>query len=214
MGLPTDEYPDEGHFPWQLYVREARRIFGEYVYTEHDCIPEPGRQRPSIHPDTIMICEHSFDCHPCRNRAEDSLVLTDDGFELLEGTIWFRNKLKAINRPSTVPYRAIVPEAVDGLLVPAALSATHVAFSAVRMEPVWMAAGQAAGMAAVQAIERDVPPRRIDVQALQEVLASQGQVMVYFDGLALDDPDFARVQLAAITENTPHFDVDRVKEAL
>ena len=77
-----------------------------------------------------------------------------------------------------------------------------------------MAAGQAAGMAAVQAIQCNTPVRHIDVQALQKVLASQGQVMVYFDRLALDDPHFAAVQLAAIAEDTPHYDVDRVKEAL
>jgi hypothetical protein len=215
--LPPDEYPEEGNFPWQLYVRQARRIKGEYLITEHDSIPEEGRQRPRIHKDSISIYEHTFDVHACRNRdGKGSTAKTADGFELLEGVIWVRhmNRLKAVNRPATIPYRAIVPEKVDGLLVPAALSATHVAFSAIRMEPAWMATGQAAGVAAVQAIQQKSSLRIIDVRQLQRTLVQQGQVLAYFKDLSLDDPSFRSAQLKAVEEDWPDFDLARIKATL
>lgn len=210
FGLPPDEYPTTGHFPWQLYVRQGRRIVGEYSITEHDSSPPAGRERPHIHKDAIAIYEHGFDSHQCRTRGRPgATVTTSDGFELIEGVIWFRNgnKLKAPNRPATVPYRAIVPEKVDGLLVPSALSATNVAFSAIRMEPAFMALGQAAGAAAAQALAERIDVRRIDVRRLQETLAGQGQVLAYFKNLSLDDPDFAQVQLRAVAEDCPTFEL-------
>lgn len=207
FGLPPDEYLDCEHFPWQLYIREARRIVGEYVFTEHDCIPPPGRERPLVHRDSIAVCEHNFDSHPCRNRGKDSIVITDDGFELLEGTIWFRNKLKSINRPATIPYRCIVPRKIENILVPAALSASHVAFSALRMEPVWMALGQAAGIAAVQAISAKTTVRSINISELQRTLLAQGQVLICFDGLSRDDPNFRTIQLKGLEEDYPSFNL-------
>ena len=212
FGLPADEYPDNEHFPWQLYVRQGRRIQGEYTITEHDSIPPEGRLRPPIHKDTIGICEHSFDGHACRNREDEGAIAeTSDGFQLLEGTIWFRNRLKSPNRPATVPYRAILPEKVNGLLVTASISSSNVAFSSLRMEPVWMALGQAAGQAASMAFVNECAPRNIDVQELQNTLMEQGQVLVYFDKLALDDPNFAQIQLQAITENHPDYDLSNLK---
>ena len=206
FGLARDEYPNEGHFPWQLYVRAARRIIGEHVLTERDCLAPPGRERPRIHRDSIAICEHNFDSHPCRNRCRDAIARADDGFELLEGAIWYRNKLRALNRPATVPYRCMVPATVEGVLVPVAASASHVAFSALRMEPVWMALGQAAGVAAAQALADRTSVRKVDVRRLQQTLARQGQVLVYFKDLKLDDADFAALQLAALDSDLQTFD--------
>lgn len=205
FGLCPDEYPDEGHYPWQLYIREGRRIVGEYVITQHDSVPEPGRKRPRGQRDSIGVYEHSFDSHPCRSRGGAGSTWTDDGFEVLEGAIWYRNKLESLNRPASVPYGAIVPEKIDGLLVPVALSATHVAYSAVRMEPLFMATGQAGGTAAALAIAEAVPPRRIQVDQLQERLVRAGQVLVYFDDLSLHHPDFAEIQLAAVGRDLPDF---------
>jgi hypothetical protein len=188
---------------------------GEYVLTEHDSMPEAGRQRPHIHKDTIAICEHSFDGHPCRTRSSPGAIAkTSDGFELLEGVIHFRNRLKAPNRPATIPYRAIVPQKVDGLLVPAALSATHVAFSAVRMEPAWMATGQAAGMAAAQALSQNQIVRHVDVRQLQKNLVKQHQVLVYFNDLTLEDPDFEEIQLKAIAKDYGQFECRELKPSL
>jgi hypothetical protein len=216
FGLPPDEYPNDGHFPWQLYVRQGRRIIGEYIITEHDSSPPPCRIRPKIHDDAIAIYEHSFDSHACRHRnSHGAVVKTSDGFDLIEGVIWFRymNKLRAPNRPATLPYRALIPETVDGLLVPGALSATNVAFSAIRMEPAWMATGQAAGVAAAQAIAEQTTPRKVDVQKLQRTLVEQGQVLVYFRDLVLDDPDFQEIQLAALEADLHTFDVGELRKA-
>ena len=208
FGLPADEYPNEGHFPWQLYVRVGRRLIGEYQISEHDAVPPEGRERPAIHRDTIAIFEHGFDAHPCRDRRKPgSMIITDDGFELLEGVIYFKSKYKAINKPSSIPYRAIVPEKVDGLLVPVALSATSVAFSSIRMEPVWMAAAEAAGRAASQAINDNVEVRKVDVRRLQNNLLDAGQVLVYFPQLDFKHPDFKAIQLQAVEQDHPDFDL-------
>lgn len=208
FGLPPDEYPDHGHFPWQLYVRQGRRIRGAYTVTEHDSIPKAGAVRPAIHPDSIATFEHSFDSHACRDRLDPgATVVTDDGFELIEGVIWFRNKNQLVspNKPATMPYRAMLPARIEGLLVPSALSATNVAFSAIRMEPAWMAAGNAAGVAAALAGRAGLPPRDVPIGTLQAELVAQGQVLAYFDDLRLDDPDFAPLQIFAVREGAPTF---------
>jgi hypothetical protein len=92
----------------------------------------------------------------------------------LEG---YLGMLDYITRPYEIPYRIMIPEKIDGLIVPVAASTTHVAFSSIRMEPTWMALGQAAGMAAHLAIENGVAPRQVPVGTLQEILAAQGQVL-------------------------------------
>ena len=213
-GLATDEYPQNDHFPPQLYIRQARRIVGVHTFTEHDAVPSGDRERPGIHPDTIAVCDHNFDCHPCRNRGGDGTVRAEDGFELVEGVMWFRNKLKSYNRVTTVPYRCMVPEQVDGLLVPVGLSASHVGFTALRMEPLWMATGQAAGVAAAHAVADGVLPRNVDVRRLQDALLEQRQVLVYFEGLKPEDPAFEEIQRTAIGEDCPTYDLAGVSEAL
>ncbi len=215
FGLPEDEYTDSQNFPWQLYVRQGRRIIGEYLITEHDSMPVEGRGRPHIHKDAICTYEHRFDCHPARNRgSEGATVKASDGFELLEGTIFFRNRLQLVNYPATIPYRAIVPETVDGLLVPAALSATHVAFTAIRMEPVWMSTGLAAGIAAAMAVEGNIQLRAINISGLQRQLVQDRQVIVYFNNLLVEDPMFEQLQLEAISRDYADFDVTGLRATL
>ena len=217
FGLAPDEYTAEGHFPWQLYVRQGRRIHGEYVVTEHDSVPHPGRERPAIPKDAIGIYEHNFDSHACRDRNEPgAIVRTSDGFELIEGVIFHRSRITrdAPNRPASIPYRALLPERVDGIIVPTALSASNVAFTAIRMEPAWMSTGQAAGVAAALAVTGKISPRRIDARRLQSILAKQGQVLAYFRDLSPDDPDFADVQLAAVEMDHSRYDCASLKAAL
>lgn len=165
--LPKDEFADNGHFPFQLYVREARRLVGAYTLTEHD-ITGDGRDRtPRRHADGIAVGEFPIDSFPCRKRQPgDTLVL--------EG---YLGMLDFITRPYEIPYRIMIPEKIDGLIVPVAASTTHVAFSSIRMEPTWMALGQAAGVACHLAIAQDTVPRRVPVQELQAILARQGQVL-------------------------------------
>lgn len=165
LQLPKDEFTDNGHFPWQLYVREGRRLKGEYTLTEHDIT---GRgQAPKHHDDSIAVGEFPIDSFPCRKRQPgDTLVL--------EG---YLGMLDYITRPYEIPYRIMIPQRVDGLLVPVAASTTHVAFSSIRMEPTWMALGQAAGVAAHLAIAENVEPRNMPINKLQAMLVKQRQVI-------------------------------------
>lgn len=165
MHLPKDEFTDNAHFPWQLYVREGRRLIGEYTLTQHD-ITGKG-QEPKHHADSIAVGEFPIDSFPVRKRQPgDTLVL--------EG---YLGMLDYITRPYEIPYRIMIPEKVDGLIVPVAASTTHVAFSSIRMEPTWMALGQAAGVAAHLAIQTKVEPRQVPSAALQALLLKQGQVI-------------------------------------
>jgi hypothetical protein len=132
--LSKDEFADNGNFPWQLYVREARRIVGLYTLSEQDLIVGPELGRTRVHADSIAAGEFPIDSFPVRKRepAHDAAL---EGYLLME---------KELTKPYQIPYRIIVPEEVEGLLVPVAASTTHVAFSTIRMEPTWMAIGQAA----------------------------------------------------------------------
>lgn len=169
MHLPRDEFTDNGGFPWQLYVREGRRLAGEYTLTQHD-ITGKGRE-PKHHADSIAVGEFPIDSFPVRKRQpQDTLVL--------EG---YLGMLDYITRPYEIPYRIMIPEKLDGLIVPVAASTTHVAFSSIRMEPTWMALGQAAGMAAHLALEHQVPLRQVPMAPLQEGLVQQGQVIRHAD---------------------------------
>src|SRR4029079_7527902 len=92
----------------------------------------------------------------------------------LEG---YLGMLDHITRPYEIPYRVMIPKRLDGVIVPVAASTTHVAYSSIRMEPTWMALGQAAGVAAHLAIKHDVPPRKVPIKELQSILSGQGQVL-------------------------------------
>ncbi len=165
LHLPKDEFADNGHFPWQLYVREGRRLAGEYTLTQHD-ITGKG-QAIKHHPDSIAVGEFPIDSFPVRKRQPGDTIV-------LEG---YLGMLDYITRPYEIPYRIMIPEKVDGLIVPVAASTTHVAFSSIRMEPTWMALGQAAGAAAHLAIQNGVEPRKAPVEPLQSLLVEQGQVI-------------------------------------
>ncbi|MGC3966104.1 MAG: FAD-dependent oxidoreductase [Pirellulales bacterium] len=167
LNLPKDEFTDNGGFPFQLYVREARRLVGEYTLTEHDITGTGADRTPKHQPDSIAVGEFPIDSFPASKRKpSDTLVL--------EG---YLGMLDYITRPYEIPYRVMVPKRVDGLLVPVAASTTHVAYSSIRMEPTWMALGQAAGTASHLAIEAKIAPRKVPIERLQRMLVEQGQVL-------------------------------------
>jgi len=160
--LPLDEFVDNDHFPWQLYIREGRRLIGEYTLTELDMTTAIGG-----HADTITVGEFPIDSFPCRKRQPgDSLVL--------EG---YLGMLDSITRPYEIPYRVMIPADLDGLIVPVGASTTHVAYSSIRMEPTWMALGQAAGTAAHYAITEKVSLRSVPIRQLRTQLEHDGQVL-------------------------------------
>jgi hypothetical protein len=186
-GLCADEFPDTGHFPPQLYVRESRRMQGMYVLTENDIISNPSK------PDPIMISSFPIDSHDCQR------VVLPDGKVVNEGTIRPVRLPNDSTRgyPYHVPYRSILPVQAecDNLLVPVALSCTHIAMSSLRIEATWMLLGQSAGIAAALASSEDVAVQELPYAELKPRLLAQDQALTLplafqpLGGIVLDDPD-------------------------
>ncbi len=190
-GLAKDEYTDNGCFPRQVYVREGRRVEGEYLFTAHDAIPTGPGLRPPIHADSITASHYSIDSHACRKREPGRIGL--DGF------------MSYPTEPYTVPYGVIVPKAVDGLLTPVPVSATHLGYGTLRMEPCWMALGEAAGIAAALSVRHGQAVRRIDVGQLQHMLVRDGAVLLYFRDLDPSHPRFAAAQYFGLRGALPQW---------
>ena len=163
-GRHRDEFPDNNHWPWQIYVRQGRRIDGRARVTQHNFIidEKTGRTPKVEHP--IAIGEHSFDVHPCHDRR----FAIDDRW--MEGVLWFPKKASGPAQPGQVPYGAMLPEKLDNLLVPVALSSTHIAMSVLRMEPLWMTTGQVAGLAAAESKASGIAVANLDPDPLPKAL--------------------------------------------
>lgn len=187
LGLSDVDYADHGNVPYRLFVREARRIEGEAVMTEADVNPflEGTGLTPPRRLDSIAVGHYPIDSKPVRRKTDVSTP--DKG----NGDFFLVNAAA----PFQVPYGAIVPRDVDGLLVPVALSATHVAFSAVRMDPTWTVTGQAAGVAAVLSLRQGREVRHVSVDAVQRELVRQRCTLFFYWDLPDDHPAFADVQL-------------------
>lgn len=164
-GWPRDEFTDNGNFPHQLYIREARRMRGAFIMKEEN-IRREGRVDAGH---TVAIGSYMLDSHVV------SRVVDTDGKVRNEGS---HLESRAI-RPYGISYFSLVPKAEEcrNLLVPVCLSATHVAYTSIRMEPVYMALGQAAGAAAVLALEKDRAVQEVPFPQLHDVLSRAGQVM-------------------------------------
>lgn len=192
LGLAKDEFTDNGNVPYRVYVREGRRIEGEYTMTEADINPFilGTGLIPPLQRDSIAVGHYPIDAKPVRPKTDfDNPNKSEGDFFLINASHAFQ-----------VPYRAIVPKKIDGLLVPVALSATHVAFSAIRMDPTWVAMGQAAGVAAVLSIRGEVPVRRVSVDQLQQTLLSQRARLFFYWDVALDQPGYDAIQWLSVRE--------------
>jgi len=154
-GLHRGEFPGNGHWPWQIYVRQGRRIEGRARITQRHFTADPktGRTPRVEHP--VALGEHSFDVHPCQDRR-----FAVEGF--LEGVLWYPKKAAGPAQPGQIPWGALLPRRLDNLVVPVALSCTHIAMSVLRMEPVWMTTGQIAGLAAAEAREKGSDVGKLD----------------------------------------------------
>lgn len=137
-GWPKDEYPESGHITPQLYVRESRRMLGRMVMTQNHC---EGRV---VEPDTIALADYTMDSHNCGRYVVNGMVKNEGDVQIY------------IKNPYPVSYRAVTPrkDEAANLIVPVCLSASHIAFGSIRMEPVYMVLGETCGMAAVKAIDR------------------------------------------------------------
>ncbi|MCE5307691.1 MAG: FAD-dependent oxidoreductase [Acidobacteriales bacterium] len=166
IGLHRQEFTDTGHWPWQIYVRQGRRIEGRAVVTQHNFTVNPKTGRTPRVDSPIAIGEHSFDVHPCHDRR-----YAVDGF--MEGVLWYPKKAFGPAQPGQIPFGAMLPKNVDNLLAPVPMSSTHVAMSVLRMEPVWMTTGQIAGLAAARAQEQNLDVASIDPNPLPALLKIQ-----------------------------------------
>jgi len=177
-GLAKDEFVDHDNIPYEIYVRESRRIVGRYVFTEHDASLARGYDRTPVHDDSIAITDWYIDLQQVsRERQPGS---SDEG--LLS--------LSELTRPSQIPYRSILPQDLDNLLVTVCISTTHVAWGAVRFEPLWMQIGEAAGFAAAIARRRGLDPALISSTELQRTLVEHRLMVSFFNDfdMATDSP--------------------------
>jgi hypothetical protein len=175
-GFCSDEFVDNGHVPYEFYVREARRIRGKKTFTALDAFLAPGSERTPIHGDSVAVGDYHVDSHIVQR--------PQPGWPQMEGHVY----LRPISRPAQIPYGVIVPEQVQSLLVPGALSATHLGFSVLRMEPPWMALGQTAGTAAHLSLLHGIQPADVSVKELQKLLLEAGQVITFFYDVPGPDP--------------------------
>jgi hypothetical protein len=157
-GLPKDEFADNGHWPFQLYVREGRRMMGRYVLREQDLTQDRWK------PDGVATGSYGVDCHVVQYLRENGRLVPE------------HTRHVACNNYD-IPYRSLVPPDVENLLVPVCVSATHVACCSLRMEPVYMMLGQAAGIASHLAISGKAPVQKVDTKQLRDLLLKEGAVL-------------------------------------
>lgn len=166
-GLAADEFTDNGNWPHQIYVREARRMVGNYVMTEN----ELQKRRPT--PKSVGMGSYTIDSHNVQR------YIKPDGFVQNEGDIGV-----STYGPYQISYDSLVPKQDDcqNLLVPVCVSSSHIAFGSIRMEPVFMILGQSAATAAVLAIENGSAVQDVSYDDLQQRLLADGQVLQYAGG--------------------------------
>jgi hypothetical protein len=160
-GLAKDEFTDHGNWPHQMYVREARRMIGQMVMTQHHC---QGRE---VAKDPVGLAAYTMDSHNVQRYVHEGRVVNEGDVQV--GGF----------PPYPISYGAIVPKETQcvNLLVPVCLSASHIAYGSIRMEPVFMVLGQSAATAACQAINAGVYVQKVDYNKLRERLLADQQVL-------------------------------------
>lgn len=159
-GLPKDEFKDNGNWPHQLYIREARRMIGDFVMKEADALGK------TVVPKPIGMGSYTLDSHNIQR------YVTEDGYVQNEGDIGVHP-----DKPYSIAYGSILPKESEcnNLLVPVCVSSSHIAYGSIRMEPVFMILGQSAATAAVLSIEKKIAPQRLSYVDLEATLIKFGQ---------------------------------------
>jgi hypothetical protein len=157
-GYPKDEYQTSNNFTPQLYVREARRMVSDVVMTEKHCVGE------EVVEDGIALAAYTMDSHNTQRIVVNGMTKNEGDVQVGLGGL----------PPYPISYRSIIPKQSEcsNLLVPVCLSASHIAFGSIRMEPVFMVLGQSAGVAAAMAVENNLELQNIDVKHIQKELIS------------------------------------------
>ncbi len=163
FGLAKDEFTDNGNWPHQLYIREARRMIGDFIMKEADALGKTNIARP------IGMGSYALDAHNAQR------YVTPEGFVQNEGDIG----VKPV-RPYSIDYGTILPKEKEcsNLIVPVAVSSSHIAYGSIRMEPVFMILGQSAAIAAVMSIEQHTSPQSLSYQDLEKELLKAGQILI------------------------------------
>jgi len=171
-GLAKDEFTDNGNWPYQLYVREGRRMIGDFVMTQKDLQTELTK------PDAIAMGSYNSDSHNVQRFVQP------------DGSVQNEGNMEVRVEPYQIPYRIMLPRRAEAanLLVPVPFSASHVVYSSMRMEPQYMMIGQAAGVAAALALRHGVGVHDVDVTELHRELKSQGMTDVYDPATAPEVP--------------------------
>ncbi|MBI3948239.1 MAG: FAD-dependent oxidoreductase [Armatimonadetes bacterium] len=198
-GLARDEFVDNENWPTQIYVRESRRFVGEYWFTENDTRPRAGEGRSPLQKEGVAVGDYSLDSHATQPPKPDAP-------HLVEGFFYGGH-----TEPYQVPFGVMVPKGVEGLLVPVAVSATHIGLSTVRMEPTWMALGQAAGTAAFICQRLGLPIRRLPIRMVQDATLLAHQVTIFLRGVEYGDRDLPGLNYAGLIGLLPTYDVEARK---
>jgi hypothetical protein len=180
-GLPKDEFKDNGNWPHQIYVREARRMIGQFVMTENELM----KKKPT--PDSVGMGSYTIDSHNVQR------YITPEGSVQNEGDIGVGIS------PYSIAYGSLVPKKgqCDNLVVTICVSSSHIAFGSIRMEPVFMILGQSGATAAVMAIDGNIPVQDVAYTKLREQLQTDGQVLEHADS-AKPKAEKAIVNLASL----------------
>ena len=180
-GYPKDEYTENNHWTPQLYIREARRMVGAYVMTEANCV---GKE---VVKDDVGMAAYGMDSHNCQR-----IVIRKEGKDMVKN----EGNVEVGGFDSyPVSYRALLPKAEEcgNLFVPVCLSASHIAFGSIRMEPVFMVLGQSAAVAACLAIDNNTSTQSVDVAQIKEILKSNPLLNGSTPEILVDDTDTDRI---------------------
>ncbi len=162
-GLPKDEFVDNNHWPYNIYVREGRRMISDFVMTENQILH--NEDFPQVE-DSVGMGAYTMDSHNVQRVVHEGHVRNEGDVQRYIG-----------GRAYPISYKSIVPAVgeCENLLVPWCVSSTHIAFGSIRMEPVGMVLGQSAATAAVMAIDADLPVQEVDYETLRARLLADGQ---------------------------------------
>ncbi|MCC6508520.1 MAG: FAD-dependent oxidoreductase [Pirellulaceae bacterium] len=191
IALAKDEFTDNDNWPRQLYIREARRMIGPYVMSEKNC------KRQEVIEDSVGMGAYNMDSHNIQR------YITAEGFVRNEGDV------QVGTRPYPVSYRSIHPKAdqCSNLLVPVCLSASHIAYGSIRMEPVFMVLGQSAATAASMAIDAKTSVQELSYDKLKARLVADGQVLDFDSPPIVDLPSVTKQELGGIVVDDTEADL-------
>lgn len=176
-GYPKDEFINNNHFTPQLYVRESRRMIGDYVMTEHNCL---GKE---VVKDGVAFAAYTMDSHNTQRLVVDGMVKNEGNVEIGGFS------------PYPISYRSLLPKSneVTNLIVPVCMSASHIAYGSIRMEPVFMLLGQVAGLASVISVDQNKPLHQVDYNLINKSMEEDPYIQNGFKDIIIDAKSLASV---------------------